>query len=84
VVDVGPEPDGALLIEDVGHVSIDEVGMVSAFCLRVEEGFLLFGDDADLSVVVEHVEVGGPFQGAELHVEDAFELVVPEWGGRYQ
>ncbi len=79
MIEIGPQFDGALLIDDIGHVSIDEVGVVPSFGLGIEEGFLLFGDDADLSVVVEDVEVGGAFEGAEAHVEDAFVLIVPGW-----
>jgi hypothetical protein len=54
------------------------------FGLGIEEGLLVFGDDADLPVVVEDVEVGGVLEGAEAHVEDAFEVVVPGWKDGYQ
>lgn len=77
MIEVGPQLGCPLFVDDIGHVSVHEVGMVPAFGLGVEEGFLLFADDADLSVIVDDVEMGGLFERAEGHVEDAFEIVVP-------
>lgn len=77
MVDIGPQLDRALLIDDISHVTVHEVGMVSPLRLRIQEGFLLFGDDADLAVIIDDVEVSGLFEGAEGHVEDPFVFVVP-------
>jgi hypothetical protein len=45
---------------------------------------LFFLNDADLSIIVEYLKMGGFFEGTVSKIEESFEFVVPAWGGRYQ
>lgn len=72
------------LINDIGHIAIDEASIQAASLLINHEHPFLFGNNADLPIVIEHMEVGGLFQSAESVVEDAFVVRIPGLGEAYQ
>lgn len=74
---VGEQPHDLFLVYDVSHIAVDETDEPARLTLGERKLFCVLLNDAHLPVVVDNVEVGGRWQGAELHVEDFLVLVVP-------
>jgi hypothetical protein len=74
---VEAEPDGEVLVDEVGHVAVDEAVGLLLVAFADQQAPPLLGSDGHLLVVVEDVDVGRASQVAELVVEQPFVLVVP-------
>jgi hypothetical protein len=69
-----------ILVDDVVHIPIHEVGVVFTLYLIDHKCFLIFTDNAHLLIVVEDVEISCLLQRAEIKVESPLEAWVPRSG----
>jgi len=74
---VGEQPHYFLLVDDVGHVAVDKADKPAELGFGEGELFGVLLNDAHLAVVVDDVEVGGCWEGAEFHIEGLLVLIIP-------
>jgi hypothetical protein len=77
-VGVHADPHHLSFVDDVGHVSVDEVAVLFAAFIAHHEYLGLFEDYAHLFVVVLHVEVRGLLQAAVVKIENLLVSRVPD------
>jgi hypothetical protein len=70
-------PHHLVLVDHVGHVAVDEVGVEGRMVLVLHEHLLLLRNDTHLLIVIQDEEVSPLFERAELEVEFPLELGIP-------
>jgi hypothetical protein len=74
---VHADPHNLILIDDVGHIAIDEVGKEASLLLINHKHLFFLGDDAYLLIKVEDVEISGLLERAEVKIEFSLEIGIP-------
>lgn len=71
------DSDHLMLIDDVVHIPIDEVGIEATLLIINHEHLLLLANNTSLFIVIDDVKIRCLAERTELEVKHAFDVRIP-------